>query len=115
MSAQDWATNRDSLELRARRVVRNSVTSSFLVTIDGATHLSFSDLPLLWAASPVPNAERPHSQDELLKTIREYTRAFFDLSVRGGEARLLSRGTPAIAYGVTPPFVQLEILPPISK
>jgi pimeloyl-ACP methyl ester carboxylesterase len=48
MSAQDWATNRDTLEQRARRVIRNSGAPSYLVTLDGATHMSFSDLPLLW-------------------------------------------------------------------
>ena len=113
MSARDWATNRDTLEQRARRVLRNRVASSYLLTIDGATHLSFSDQPLLWTAAPVV-AERARSQEELLKAIREYTRDFFDLSVRGREGRLLSRATPAIPYGTTPPFIQLEILPPLS-
>lgn len=111
MSAQDWATNRDTLEQRARRVIRNSGAPSYLVTLDGATHMSFSDLPLLWTAAPVAAADRARSQVELLKAIREHTRAFFDLSVRGSEARLLSRGTSAIPYGTTPPFIQLEILP----
>lgn len=113
MSARDWATNRDTLEQRARRVLRNAVASSYLLTIDGATHASFSDKPLLWTAAPVV-AERARSQEELLKAIREYTRDFFDLSVRGREGRLLSRATPAIPYGTTPPFIQLEILPPLS-
>jgi hypothetical protein len=111
MSAQDWATNRDTLEQRARRVVRNAVAPSYLVTIDGATHLSFSDAPLLWTAAPLV-ADRARSQEELLKAIREYTRDFFDLSVRGGKDRLSLRATPAIPYGTTPPFIQLEILPP---
>jgi predicted dienelactone hydrolase len=115
MSAREWATNRDTLELRARRVIRNGPAASYLVTIDGATHMSFSDMPLLWTAAPVAAPERARSQEELLKAIREYTRAFFDLSVRGGEARLLSRGTPVISYGSTPPFIQLEILPPLAK
>jgi pimeloyl-ACP methyl ester carboxylesterase len=114
MSTQDWARNRDTLEQRARRVIRNGVTSSYLVTIDGATHMSFSDMPLLWTAAPMV-AERARSQEALLKAIREYTRAFFDFSVRGGEDRLLSRGTPAIPFGTTPPFIQLEILPPLSQ
>ena len=114
MSARDWATNRDTLEQRARRVFRNAVASSYLLTIDGATHLSFSDLPLLWTAAPVVAAERARSQLELLKAIREYTRDFFDVSVRGREGRLLSRATPAIPYGTTPPFIQLEMLPPLS-
>jgi predicted dienelactone hydrolase len=112
MSPRDWATNRDTLEARARRVLRSPVASSYLFTLDGATHFSFSDQPLLWAAAPVPAAERARSQEELLKAIREYTRAFFDLSVRGGEDRLSSRATPAIPYGTTPPFIQLEILRP---
>lgn len=51
MSARDWATNRDTLEQRARRVLRNAVASSYLLTIDGATHLSFSDQPFLWIAT----------------------------------------------------------------
>lgn len=114
MSARDWATNRDTLEQRARRLIRNAVASSYLVTIDGATHLSFTDMPLLWTSAPVAAAERARSQEELLKAIREYTRAFFDLSVRGGKGGLLSRGTPAIPYGTTPPFIQLEILLPLS-
>jgi predicted dienelactone hydrolase len=113
MSPQDWATNRDTLEQRARRVIRNAVAPSYLVTIDGATHLSFSDTPLLWTAAPVVAAERARSQEELLKAIREYTLEFFDLSVRGGEGRLLSRATPGIPYGTTPPFIQLEILSPL--
>jgi hypothetical protein len=113
MSAREWATNRDTLEERARRVIRNGVASSYLVTIDGATHMSFSDRPLLWTAAPMV-AERARSQGELLEAIRAYTRAFFDLTIRGREDRLLSRGTPAIPYGVTPPLVQLEILSPRS-
>ncbi|MFL5504711.1 MAG: alpha/beta hydrolase family protein [Gemmatimonadaceae bacterium] len=115
MSAHDWTTNRDTLEKRARRVIRNAVASSYLVTIDGATHLSFSDAPLLWTAAPVAAAERARSQEDLLKAIREYTRAFFDFSVRGAESRLLSGATPTIPYGTTPPFIQLEILPPLSQ
>jgi hypothetical protein len=115
MSAQDWVTNRDTLEQRARRVVRNAVASSYLVTIDGATHLSFSDTPLLWNAAPVSAPERARSQEELLKVIREYTRDFFDLSVRRGADRLTSRSTSAIPYGITPPFIQLEILPPFRQ
>jgi predicted dienelactone hydrolase len=113
MSPQDWATNRDTLEQRARRVIRNAVAPSYLVTIDGATHLSFSDTPLLWTAAPVVASERARSQEELLKAIREYTLEFFDLAVRGGEGRLLSRATPTIPYGTTPPFIQLEILSPL--
>lgn len=113
MSDRDWATNRDTLEQRARRVLRTAVASSYLLTIDGATHLSFSDQPFLWATAPVV-ADRARSQEELLRAIREYTRDFFDLSIRGGEGRLLSRSTPAIPYGTTPPFIQLEILPPLS-
>jgi pimeloyl-ACP methyl ester carboxylesterase len=114
MSPQDWETNRDTLEVRARRVIRNGVASSYLVTIDGATHLSFSDTPFLWTSAPVAAPERARSQEELLEAIREYTRDFFDLSVRGGEGRLLSRATAAIRYGATPPLIQLEILPPFS-
>jgi len=114
MSPQEWATNRDTLEERARRVIRNANGASYLLTIDGATHLSFSDLPLLWTAAPVPVPERARPQDEILKAVRDYTRAFFDLSVRGGENRLSPRVTPAIPYGTTPPFIQLEIVPPLS-
>ena len=114
MSQGDWATNRDTLERRARRVIRNAVASSYLVTIDGATHMSFSDMPLLWTTAPMV-AERARPQEELLRAIREYTRAFFDLSVRGGESKFLSRGAPAIPYGTTPPFIQLEVLPPLSQ
>jgi len=113
MSPRDWATNRDTLEHRARRVLRSAVASSYLVTIDGATHLSFSDQPLLWTAAPVVAAERARSQAELLNAIREYTRDFFDWSVRGGEGRLVSRATLPIPYGTTPPFIQVEILPPL--
>ena len=115
MSAADWATNRDTLELRARRVIRNAVAPSYLVTLDGATHLSFTDFPLLWITPSVPAAERARSQSELLKVIREYTRAFFDLTLRGDKGRLLSSATPAVPYGTTPPLNQLEILPPLSR
>lgn len=114
MSARDWTTNRDTLEQRARRVLRNAVVSSYLVTIDGATHASFSDNPLLWVTAPVV-AQRARPQQELLKAIREYTRDFFDLTVRGGEGRLLSRATPATSYGTAPPFIQVEILPPLPR
>ena len=60
-------------------------------------------------------AERARPQKELLKAIREYTLDFFDFSVRAGEGRLLSRASPAIRYGTTPPFLQLEILPPLPR
>ncbi len=113
MSASAWAANRDSLELRARRVIRSSAASSYLVTVDGAIHMSFSDLPLLWTSAPAV-AERARSQQELLKIIREYTRGFFDLSVRGSADRISSRATAAIPYGAVPPNVQLEIVPPFS-
>jgi len=113
MSAQDWATNRDTLEQRTRRVLRNPVAASYLVTIDGAIHMSFSDMPFLWTAASVV-ADRARPQSELLNAVREYTRDFFDLSVRGGQGRLVSRATPPIPYHATPPFIQLEILPPRS-
>ena len=113
MSPEDWATNRDTLERRARRVVSSAVTSSYLITIDGAVHLSFSDRPFLWTV-PVGVAPRARPQMELLNAIREYTREFFDVSVRGRERRLLARATPAVPYGEIPPFIQVEVLPPRS-
>jgi dienelactone hydrolase len=114
MSARDWATNRDTLEERARRVIRNANASSYLVTIDGATHASFSDRPLLWTAAPAV-AERARPQEELLSAIRSYTLDFFDARLRAGKGELLSRPTPATPFGATPPFIQLEVLAPLRR
>jgi hypothetical protein len=114
MSASEWATNRDTLEERARRVLRNPVAPSYLITIDGATHQSFSDRPLLWTAAPVV-AERARPQEELLKAIRAYTLDFFNMCVRGSESRLLAHATPVIPFGAIPPFIQLDILRPAPR
>jgi predicted dienelactone hydrolase len=110
MTPEQWASNRDTLEERARRVLRNqSAAPSYLVTIDGATHATFSDRPLIWTVAPV-TADSIAKHERLLGIVRTYTRAFFDLTVRGVPAALLDRASPPYVIGTTPPPVQLEIL-----
>ena len=114
LTPEQWAVNRDSLEERARRVLRNQSTPSYLVTIDSATHLSFSDTPLLSTMAPV-TAESIARQERLLGIVRLYTRGFFDRALRGVESAVLATPTPPVAIGSKPPLVQLEILPPLRR
>jgi predicted dienelactone hydrolase len=58
----------------------------YYVTVQGATHASFSDEPVLLAALlPLPNRA-----DDILGQVRRYTRAFFDQTLRGEPSALLA-------------------------
>lgn len=64
------------------------------LSIPGVSHDSFSDLPVFEAASDTAKREQAIGN---LQTIRTYTRAFFDESLRGSRQTVLDReATPGV-------------------
>ena len=65
---------------------------SYRVTLSmpGVSHMSFGDQPILQAAD---DAGRREQAVRNLETIRGYTRAFFDQSLRGARNTVLDRGS----------------------
>src|SRR5207249_5882321 len=64
---------------RAYRMLDTIPAKSYIVSINGAAHSSFTDNPLL-AANTLP-AYR--NEERTLQVIRDYTRAFFDKYLMG--------------------------------
>ena len=71
------------------RILRSSGMGSYRILIrrNLTTHMDFSDLPLLAAKN---NSELQNRTD-VMKVVRNYTRAFFDKHVRGTKGSRLER------------------------
>jgi hypothetical protein len=93
----DMKMPRERLEQVVRRfdeyqetVLRNTGKGSYRIRLQSkiATHMDFSDLPLLGAHDPADAKKR----SGVLATIRSYTLAFFDKHLRGMKPALLDKG-----------------------
>lgn len=77
-------------KLRAKQdaAMQNTGRGSFRLTLatPGVSHMSFSDLAVLQAAGDAAETDRAVRN---LETIRAYTRAFFDKSLRGARNTVL--------------------------
>ncbi len=80
----------ERLHSRRDRTLRRAGKGTVLVVLQntGSSHMDFSDLPILGAASA---AER-EMKERVLSSVRSYTRAFFDLHLKGIKSPLLEAG-----------------------
>lgn len=78
---------RKKLDANRDRVLRATAIGSYHVVLQrsATTHMDFSDLQVLGAQAP---AER-ETREQVLATVRSYTRAFFDRHIRGMRSPLL--------------------------
>lgn len=85
--AIDLAARMDARQLAA---LQRTGRGAYRVTIDprGTSHDDFGDLPVLQAADRAEAASRTAT----LSAIRRYTRAFFDVELRGAPRATLDRG-----------------------
>ena len=74
-----------------------SMPESYWVVVHGASHLSFTDVPLLQPSlAPIPNGA-----DRLMDLIQTYTLAFLGQTLKGRRDRLLSPHTERGGVSVT--------------
>jgi predicted dienelactone hydrolase len=90
MTRPQWDQNRDRIESRVNAYFQKIVSGSYRVTLDGATHLSFSDLPLF---TPKLDLETLASRYRQIRIVRNYTLAFFDTYLKDQSAKLLRGGS----------------------
>ncbi|MGW2595476.1 alpha/beta hydrolase family protein [Streptomyces sp. NPDC001515] len=64
------------------------------LTVTGAGHFTFTDMPLLGAQLGLPDPSAPLSADRSSRITRDYTAAFFDRHLKGLPQPLLSGPTP---------------------
>lgn len=79
------------LDAGQEAAMQSTGRGSYRVTLSmpGVSHMSFGDQPILQAAGDPGRTEQSVRN---LETIRAYTRAFFDKSLRGARNTLLDRG-----------------------
>jgi pimeloyl-ACP methyl ester carboxylesterase len=83
---------RKRLDANRDRVLRATSKGSYHVVLQRSetTHMDFSDLQVLGAQAPTERETR----EQVLATVRSYTRAFFDRHIRGMRSPLLEARAP---------------------
>ncbi|MDX1662295.1 MAG: hypothetical protein R3272_00780 [Candidatus Promineifilaceae bacterium] len=77
------------------RLMENSDDETYTLTIAGAGHFDFSDLPLLSPLLPYLGLSGSVESERVLAIINSYTVAFFDHTLKGAPAPAPGRTTPA--------------------
>ncbi|HYN88397.1 MAG TPA: hypothetical protein VER55_07695, partial [Ardenticatenaceae bacterium] len=86
VSREQWQAVYAEGESRLRAQVRGVESESYRAVIRGATHGSFTDVPLL---SPSLRPAETRQKARIMQAVRAYTLAFFDKQLRDGRAPLL--------------------------
>jgi len=86
MTRNQWNQNRDRIQSRVNGFFRSVKGGSYRVTLNGATHLSFSDSPLL--ASDV-GLDDLAFRLRVARIVRDCTLAFFDTHLKNHPSQLL--------------------------
>ncbi len=90
MNRQQWDQNRDRIESRVNGYFQGITSGSYRVTLNGATHLTFSDVPLLVSNLDL---ETLAFRYRMMRVVRNYTLAFFDKTLKNEKPQLLSGGS----------------------
>lgn len=88
ITRQDWQTMREKNDNRFFKSIKSG---SYRIAINGATHQSFSDDPLLISMLTKPQEIEAHRRRA--KIIRDYTLAFLDKHLRGNSVVLLDKSS----------------------
>jgi len=106
MTRQQWNQNRDRIESRVNGYFKKIAPGSYRVTLDGATHDTFSDLPLL---SSKIDLQALAFRFRMLRIARSYALAFFDRHLKNQTVQLLDGASTDY------PEVTLERFEPHSR
>jgi alpha-beta hydrolase superfamily lysophospholipase len=87
MTRQQWEQNKDRSESRVNGYFGKIDSNSYRVTLYGASHQTFSDLPLVSSEVDLQTAA---SRFRLIRTVRAYVLAFFKRTLRGDNSDLLN-------------------------
>jgi hypothetical protein len=87
MTRQQWEQNKDRSESRVNGYFGKINSNSYRVTLYGASHQTFSDLPLVSSEVDLQTAA---SRFRLIRTVRAYVLAFFKRTLRGDNSDLLN-------------------------
>ena len=96
MFSQGWLDDADknrSHELFLRFIPH--VDDSFgVISIDGADHLDFSDLPLLSPLAPQLGLKGPINGKRIVTIVNDYLLSFFELTLKGNTSTLFENTSP---------------------
>jgi pimeloyl-ACP methyl ester carboxylesterase len=87
MTREQWNQNRDRIESRVNGYFQNIRSVSYRVTLNGATHETFSDLPVLLSKDDL---QALAFRTRLLRIVRDLTLAFFDRHLRNERPPVLN-------------------------
>jgi len=87
MTREQWNQNRDRTESRVNDYFQKIISGSYRVTLDGASHETFSDVPLF---EPKLDLETLAFRFRMMRIVRTYTSAFFDRHLKNEKAQLLN-------------------------
>jgi len=87
MTREQWNQNRDRIESRVNGYFQKIISGSYRVTLNGASHETFSDTPLF---APKVDLEILAFRFRMMRIVRTYTLAFFDRHLRNEKSQLLN-------------------------
>lgn len=87
MTRQQWNQNRDRTFSRVNGYFQKIISGSYRVTLNGATHLTFSDTPLF---APKIDLDTLAFRFRMIRIVRNYTLAFFDKNLKNEKSQLLN-------------------------
>lgn len=90
MTRPQWNQNRDRIFSRVNGSFRKVASGSYRVTLAGAIHLTFSDVP---SFTPNIDLETLASRFRMIRIVRSYTLAFFDRNLKKENPQLLQGGS----------------------
>ena len=90
MTRQQWNQNRDRIESRVNGYFQKITSGSYRVTLNDATHMTFSDLPLFQSKLDL---ETLAFRYRMMRIVRNYTLSFFDRHLKNQKPQLLSGGS----------------------
>jgi hypothetical protein len=89
MFSQGWA---DDLDSRNNQLFQNFIPklkqSSGVITINGAAHYDFTDIPLLSPLAPWLGLKGPINGELVVTIVNDYLLSFFDMTLKGGPTNL---------------------------
>ena len=104
MNSEDWLGSEN--RSLGKALAANSSALSYEVTITGAHHNNFSDIPLLSPLTSLINLSGPVDGRRTLKIINDYTILFFDKYIKGIPGEISEK------FESTYPEVRFEVYEP---
>lgn len=109
IQADQWETDEGEIDTnspRARAIYEAGRADSYLLTIAGAAHYDFTDLPLFSPLTPQLGLSSDIPSRYMANLLNDYTLAFFNRYLKGETSRLLVGETavyPEVTFNHRPP------------